>query len=124
MHESAGLSARSERVGDAVCDGILYDLGEYPALVDGDGEVKGELYVVSDALLVELDGYEGYRPTDDDTSLYVRERRDVRITDDEVEDETEAWVYIYNRDLPDDAEPVASGDWNDAVETEEVESGG
>jgi len=110
LHDSAGLSARSE------CNRAFYDLGEYPALVDGDGKVEGELCVVSDAFLAEPDGYKGYRPTDTQGSLYVRERREVEVTDDEAQgDEVGSWVYVYNRAMDKDAERVESGDWRDIV---------
>lgn len=37
----------------------LLDLGEYPALAAGRRAIEGELYVVTEALLVELDRFEG-----------------------------------------------------------------
>jgi gamma-glutamylaminecyclotransferase len=37
----------------------LLDLGEYPALAAGSRAIEGELYEVTEALLVELDRFEG-----------------------------------------------------------------
>ena len=37
----------------------LLDLGEYPALAAGCRAIEGELYEVTEALLVELDRFEG-----------------------------------------------------------------
>lgn len=38
----------------------LLDLGEYPALVEGEGSVAGELYEIDDATLARLDEYEDH----------------------------------------------------------------
>jgi gamma-glutamylaminecyclotransferase len=37
----------------------LLDAGDYPALAAGSRSIEGELYEVTDALLVELDRFEG-----------------------------------------------------------------
>jgi gamma-glutamylaminecyclotransferase len=68
--------ASAERMRGATFEGsvataagyALYDLGEYPALVEGgDGVVEGEVYLVTADHLAELDRYEGY------PELYRRE---------------------------------------------------
>jgi gamma-glutamylcyclotransferase (GGCT)/AIG2-like uncharacterized protein YtfP len=87
--------------------GALYDLGAYPGLVTGPGEVEAELYALRDpALLPRLDAYEGYRPGDPGGSLFVRRALPVTI-----EGRTrDAWVYYYNG--PVDGRPrITSGSW-------------
>lgn len=79
--------------------GKLWDLGEYPGLTPGEGEVAGELHTVLDsAVLHSLDAFE------EQGSLYVRRR--LRL----IEPPVEAWVYVYRRPLA-DAEPIPSGCW-------------
>jgi gamma-glutamylcyclotransferase (GGCT)/AIG2-like uncharacterized protein YtfP len=92
-------------LGPCLIPGRLYDLGSYPGLVAGDGEVVGELFEMrNDVVLRRLDVFEGFdarRPAD---SLFTRER--VQL----VEPDVDAWVYFHNRPKPSDR-PVASGDW-------------
>ena len=95
--------------------GCLYDLGPYPALVlqpkASDFEpatwVRGELYEVSDALLMELDSVEAYDPARPDSSEYVRETVWAESADGT---QVQAWTYVYNQDLS-DAKRIAHGDY-------------
>lgn len=59
--DASGLMAGCERVGEGVVKGILYDTGEYPALLlTEDGQkVEGEVWRCPADRLPELDGYEG-----------------------------------------------------------------
>jgi gamma-glutamylcyclotransferase (GGCT)/AIG2-like uncharacterized protein YtfP len=99
------IQARCELIGGCWIPGLLFDLGEYPGLVEGDGEVLGELYQVRDpTVFTELDYFQGYDVGDQANSEYVRRR--VRLT----EPPLTAWVYVYNRPV-EDAGPVRSGDW-------------
>jgi len=92
--------------------GRMYDLGDYPAVVPGDGEVVGELFEVADAAVIErLDAFEAYRPGDsapydaagDTGSLYLRKVIGCEgVT---------AFVYLYNGPAADLRTPVPSGDW-------------
>jgi gamma-glutamylcyclotransferase (GGCT)/AIG2-like uncharacterized protein YtfP len=89
---AVGFPVRCEVVGDAKISGVLYDVGEYPALRPGespDDLVPGVLLDVDDAALDALDTYEGVAE-----GLYIRERCAVRLDDGR---RIEAWVYIYNR---------------------------
>ena len=75
----------------SVC-GILYDVGEYPALRPSDAPqdvVHGALLEVEDSALVELDAYEGVAE-----GLYVREHCTVQLDDGTT---VAAWIYFYNR---------------------------
>jgi gamma-glutamylcyclotransferase (GGCT)/AIG2-like uncharacterized protein YtfP len=83
-------------IGPCRIPGVLHCVGDYPCLVEGPGEVAGELYEILDpAALATLDAYE-----DDEY-----ERRRVRL----VEPEREAWVYVWVAEPP--GEPIDAGDW-------------
>jgi gamma-glutamylcyclotransferase (GGCT)/AIG2-like uncharacterized protein YtfP len=83
-----------EFVGPCEIRGRLYDLGEYPGLVQGDDRVKAELYKVKDARVFPLlDKYEDFHVRNPQHSLFVRHV--VRL----VEPQLDAWVYFYNRSI-------------------------
>jgi gamma-glutamylcyclotransferase (GGCT)/AIG2-like uncharacterized protein YtfP len=95
--------------GEAVADGRLISLGEYPALIDGAGRIRGELYTFSDlpAALDVLDDLEEFDPANPEESEFVRDARRVRRSDGT---ELLAWLYIYNQ--PRGTAPIIpSGDW-------------
>jgi gamma-glutamylcyclotransferase (GGCT)/AIG2-like uncharacterized protein YtfP len=86
--------APTREVGPATTPGVLYDLGNYPGLVDGaPGErVPGVLVELADeAALARLDTYE-----DVDAGLFVRRRATVHL---DAGGDVEAWVYVYNRSV-------------------------
>lgn len=68
QHEMAG----GVHLGAACVRGRLWDVGAFPALVAGEGEVAGEIYLVSDAHLQRLDAVEDVIPHDPAASLYLR----------------------------------------------------
>lgn len=89
---------------ECVFAGDLYDLGEFPGAVPGEGKVKAELYQVTDpAIFSVLDDYEEFDASNPDKSLYVR--RCVHVPGF-----GEAWVYMYNGNVKDRMK-IASGDW-------------
>lgn len=95
-------------VGPCRIAGTLFSNGEYPWLVEGDGEVRGELYEIAesgrDRVFALLDAYEGEgRHTAEGAGTY--ERRRVRL----LEPDVEAWVYVW-RGEPFGA-PIDDGDW-------------
>jgi gamma-glutamylcyclotransferase (GGCT)/AIG2-like uncharacterized protein YtfP len=95
--------------GEASAKGRLISLGEYPALLDGAGTVRGELYSFDDlaVALDVLDDVENFDPANPEGSEYVRDARRVRRDDGT---ETVAWVYVYNR-APESATVIPGGDW-------------
>src|SRR2546427_12801987 len=55
------LASASTFVGEGRVRGRLVDLGRYPGLIDGVGDVRGEIYQLDDPqLLAVLDREEGY----------------------------------------------------------------
>lgn len=75
----------------------LYDLGTYPAVVEGHQIIFGEVYLVDDATLVALDGLE------DVPIEYRRELIPTPFGD--------AWIYLY-QDSANLQSMISSGDWS------------
>lgn len=85
--------------------GTLYDLGEYPGLVLGNGFVKAELYEVLDPRVMRaLDQFECYDPDAPAGSLYTRSC--VRLAKPNVD----AWVYFYQQSV-EEKQRITNGDW-------------
>lgn len=93
---------RPRRWVDAALPGALVDLGEYPGLVEGEGEVAGELVELDEpaAALAELDEVEDFLGWGRPGSLYRRDVVEVAGT--------HAWTYRY---LGPHGPPIRSGDW-------------
>jgi gamma-glutamylcyclotransferase (GGCT)/AIG2-like uncharacterized protein YtfP len=55
------LAARAHSIGPARIPGLLYDLGDYPGAVPGDGTITGEIFHLLEppSILAALDEYEG-----------------------------------------------------------------
>jgi gamma-glutamylcyclotransferase (GGCT)/AIG2-like uncharacterized protein YtfP len=89
----------------------LYDLGPYPVLVEGDGQVVGEALYLNSSLyrfaLHRLDRYEGYNAVTN-SGLYVRRERDITLAGGE---RVAAWVYLGTRQQTVGARRIVGGDW-------------
>lgn len=96
-------------VGKATYQGVLYNLGMYPAAVasgnPGD-RVHGEVYRLPEPepVLRYLDAYEGCNRA---APYYVRQKALVRLEDGK---DIQAWIYLYNRDIT-GYEIIATGDY-------------
>jgi len=103
----AGTTDKLEFIRECRIPGRLYDLGEFPGLLPGTGEVLGELFKVKhpDALRL-LDDYEAFYPNDRKRSLFVRQ--EMRL----VEPPISCWVYLYNH-APGGHPLVGSGSWTE-----------
>ena len=75
----------------ATMEGVLVDLGAFPALIPGDGIVKGIVLELTSAAMEITDRLEGYHP-DRDPSLYLRKEVSVQLDDGQ---EVQAWTYEY-----------------------------
>jgi len=71
MSRSAVL-ANGKFLGNASTSGILHDLSHFPAILEGDGTVYGELYEGTQDKIRELDRIECYYQDNPERSLYVR----------------------------------------------------
>ena len=101
-------------VGEGWVAGRLVSVGRYPGLLDGDGEVSGEIYRLEDVASLEaLDDLEEFDPADPERSEYLRIVRDVHGENGAT---VSAWVYLYNRDAS-TAPDVTSGNWRQSANT-------
>ena len=94
-------------VGAAQVPGRLVDVGRYPGLLSGDGQVTGEVYEVDDAHLARLDVVEGMVPGDCNASQYWREA--VNVLNGLLQGQA-VQTYVYNRPV-DGCTPIAHGDY-------------
>ncbi|WP_158829669.1 gamma-glutamylcyclotransferase family protein [Mucilaginibacter lacusdianchii] len=110
-HEVVQAIAANLEFGDqGHLSGELYDLGDYPALIETSSPaetVKGEVYMVTDPNRVfgMLDEYEG---VNDEPALYSRELKTVTLANG---GEVESWVYIYQQPLGAENEKIINGDY-------------
>lgn len=94
------LERRATFLGEGTVRGTLLSLGPYPALVNGAGRVRGELYRLDDSELLDvLDREEGYH--------FERRRAEVTLPDGR---RRRAWLYRY-RGPRERAVPIPDGDW-------------
>lgn len=112
FNRTGGLSIDQHLVyaGRGTIEAALFDLGIYPAAVPAtDGRVWGEIYEMTHPAIVlrALDELEGFRPGEQDSSLYVRALTPVTTEGGEMVD---AWAYFYNAPLG-RAQRIESGDY-------------
>lgn len=96
-------------IGDAKVQGMLVDLGTYPAgsPTGNNATITGELYRIKHQnelswAIGQLDSYEGVTVESDEVQLYRRELTDVYCNGQIVP----AWIYWYNGDIS--GKPVVS----------------
>ena len=117
---SQWLSERAMFVGEAICQGHLFliaDYPPYPGLVPSEQvrnglptrSVKGDLYALPDpaSLLPKLDEYEACSPGFTEPTEYVRQHRPVTLIDGR---QLQAWVYVFNRPTQ-GLQEIVSGDF-------------
>ena len=87
----------------------------YPALLLDDksrAQVRGTCYKIGPefnaADMALLDAYEEYFPERPSNSEYLRHAHPVALKSGE---KISAWVYVYNSPVPQNAEPIPSGDF-------------
>jgi gamma-glutamylcyclotransferase (GGCT)/AIG2-like uncharacterized protein YtfP len=94
-------------MGPAQVPGRLVDVGRFPGLLLGDGQVTGEVYEVDAAHLALLDVVEGLVPGDREASQYWRE--EVAVLSGPLQGQP-VQTYVYNRPV-DGCTPIAHGDY-------------
>ncbi len=112
-----GGGSNHHRMGDSIylgkgrVAGVIYWIDWNPSLVypallcGGSGWVQGELFLVSEDCLEELDAFEGVVPSEDDD--YRRVEVEVLMEDGT---EKTAWVWEWQGELG-GAEILEDGDW-------------
>jgi gamma-glutamylcyclotransferase (GGCT)/AIG2-like uncharacterized protein YtfP len=106
------LKKHATRIGPARVRGLLYDLGEYPALVltpSSDEWVHGEVFRLEEAsrILPELDDYEGCGPNDPQPHLFERAPATVELDSGR---SLTSWVYVYGHPIRGERK-IPSGDF-------------
>lgn len=85
---------------EASIKGFLFDIGFFPGLVEGDDNIKGELFFIKEEFyyqtLIKLDFLESYIKNDRLNSLFIRTVKEVYLEDGS---KIRAYVYIWNRDV-------------------------
>lgn len=105
-------SPKAEFLGHATIKGTLHNLGGFPGLQEGDGDVIGDLFEIhDDSIMSSLDMYEGYREDDPENSLFVRKSICLDTIDGlETFADTPIWVYFFGHNPP-EGTVIKSGDW-------------
>lgn len=96
------LKGRSMFVSENAVVGNLVDLGPYPAMLEGNGTVFGEVYMVGEQTLADLDKLEGH-PT-----LYARRKVPLKFSMDKYE---EAYAYFFVQEIHGIAKKLPDGIW-------------
>ena len=103
--------ASTSLIRPATIAGRIFDLGQYPGLVETEGEgiVQGEVHELLDpqTCLAWLDAYEGIVPGCHSHNEYVRVERQVALDSSE---QLTAWVYVYQLSVTAFA-PIPDGRW-------------
>ena len=94
-------------VGAAQVPGRLVDVGRFPGLLPGDGQITGEVYEVDDVQLARLDVVEGMVRGDRGASQYWREA--VSVLSGPLQGQP-VQTYVYNRPV-DACVPIPHGDY-------------
>jgi gamma-glutamylcyclotransferase (GGCT)/AIG2-like uncharacterized protein YtfP len=98
----------ADYVADGEVAGKIYRIDWYPGLILGDeGRVKGEVFSVDAAQLLELDAFEGLSAGEIEGSEYRRIKADVFRSDGR---KTAAWVWEWIGPF-DESRWVTEGDW-------------
>ena len=108
------VEERMRRLGPAAARRLLHAIpdpgGWYPALVNGEGEVLGDLYegALTAADLADFDRYEDYDPSCPEASLYLRREVPVMLPGGAG---GRAQTYLFNQPLPEGSRLIAGGDF-------------
>jgi len=88
----------------------LFNLGWFPTIKPGKGEVVGEVheYNNEDEVLSTFDMIEGYNPSRPTAGLYVRSEHDVVLDTGET---IRAIAYTFRNEVPGDAKKIEDGVW-------------
>ena len=101
------VCSRLELIGEATARGVLYDLGAYPGVVEGDGTVHGVVLRVPPDAWPAMDAYEGCPTPGGGEGLFRRVMTRATLADGR---ELDCWLYVYDLDLR-GHRAVLSGDW-------------
>ncbi len=102
-----------------ISHGILYGarlvhLEEgFPGVIEGEGEVFGEVYRVDEITLKAIDLYEEFNELLPKESLFIRKVKPIRLIP--MNEWVEAWVYLLNPSLVEEFIEVPFGNWREFI---------
>ncbi len=118
----SGLSAHSFLFdSDFISHGILFGArliqlrDGYPAVIEGEGKVFGEVYKVDEATLTAIDLFEEFFEGFPERSMYVRKEKPVKLIP--YGDFVDSWVYFLNPLMVDEMDftDIPFGNWREFV---------
>lgn len=100
-------------VREGTIKGKIYELGSYPGVrLEGKGEIQGEAHEFRPkdikAILMQMDGIEGYREDRDEKHNHYNRRVVTVVCKDG--GKIDAYVYEYGRELPEERR-IKAGVW-------------
>lgn len=97
-----------EYVEKGTIEGLLYNVGDYPAvvLVDGGMEIKGEWFTVNQKGLEQMDWLEDYTENGSENEYE-------RVWVKDCYTNNEGFVYVYTNEKVRDLEQIKSGSWHE-----------
>jgi gamma-glutamylcyclotransferase (GGCT)/AIG2-like uncharacterized protein YtfP len=101
------ICSRMELIGEGTVRGLLYDLGAFPGVVEGDGTIRGVILRVPADAWPAMDAYEGCPLPGGEDGLFRRVMTLATLSNGETVD---CWLYVYARDVA-NHRAVPSGDW-------------
>jgi|GEM_PF-194498 len=106
LQDELEIREKLEFISECTFSGDMYSLGAYPAIVDGVGTTTGELYKITDPLVLPaLDVVHHFdQPDDSENNIYQRKK--IKLA----EPKEEAWIYWYSGDV-EGLDVVPSGSW-------------
>lgn len=103
----ANIDQRLDYVGSCEIPGQIVDLGDYPGLIESEGQVQAELFKSSDPeVFLLLDKFEKFSPDDPKASLFLRKCVWLPSCG------RDCWVYYLNGPR-ENAVVIPSGDWQE-----------
>ncbi len=101
-------------LGFATTSGKLFDVGRYPGMIEGEGQVYGEVYQVEPDGLSMIDLLEGFDPENLSESHYLRQEVELMVNGNE---KLNGEAYYYNLEI-DHLPLIPSGDYCQYLEAQ------
>lgn len=110
-HNSKLMLEEMECIGTGKIHGKMYDLGEYPGVIENNEKyVYGEIYRIHDLkILSAIDEYEEVAQLESQKGLYIRKITNAILDQGK---EIQVFAYFYNKSIQNMKE-IPSGKWNE-----------
>ncbi|MEO8147978.1 MAG: gamma-glutamylcyclotransferase family protein [Bacteroidia bacterium] len=114
-HVFKKVEDKLDYVGKGFVKGKIFDIGEYPGLIESTGNqsvVEGDVYSIkneTEKVFKLLDRYEGFIEGNLNKSEYIRKRKDIQLIREDKK--IRSWIYIYNRTKHKNFKEIFTGDY-------------